>query len=240
MATVLVIQHFVADAPWYVSRALNSEGIAVDLRRTDQGDTLPASPNDYSGLVVLGGPASASQESPGFSTLEQEIRLFQEAHAEEISALGICLGAQILARAAGAVVYPGKKGKEIGWDFVELTEEGQGHPLFVDLPKELLVMQWHGDTFDLPDDATLLASGKRYPNQIFAWGSCVGLQPHLEIDTPKAVQAFIEAFPEEAELAEDGAKGLRAKTDHSISVSQKAREVLFSTWVKNLISVPTK
>jgi len=229
-----VIQHFPADAPWYLERAMAAARVAIDLRRVDRGDSVPNSLEEYSALVVLGGPASAAQESNGYPSLEAEMRLFVEAHGDNKPALGVCLGAQALARAAGARVYPGTAGKEIGWGKMRVTPEAAAKGPLARVGDELTVLHWHGDTFDLPEGAKLLASSDAYPNQAFQWGSCLGLQPHLEVDSLDGVRAFIEAFPEEAELAEGGADAILSATPEAIRRSEPGRLIVLAGWAHSI------
>ncbi|WP_406129726.1 gamma-glutamyl-gamma-aminobutyrate hydrolase family protein [Streptomyces canus] len=115
----------------------------------------------------------------------------------EVPVLAVCLGAQLLAAAAGGRSRPGS-GPQIGWDEVRATSAAHADPLFAGIPEHLPVLHWHGDTMDLPAGATLLASCDRYPVQAFrVGGSAWGLQFHLEVDKA-AVDAFAAAFPGEA------------------------------------------
>ena len=110
--------------------------------------------------------------------------------------LGICLGAQLLAKALGARVYRNPQ-KEIGWDSVEVTAAGQADPLFMGLGAVVPVFQWHGDAFELPAGATLLASSARCAHQAFRYGDRVyGLLFHLEV-TSEAIQSWLDAFAKE-------------------------------------------
>jgi len=140
-------------------------------------------------LVVLGGPIGAYEDS-AYPFLERERALVAERLADDRPTLGICLGAQIIARALGAAVYPGGA-KEIGWAPVRLTEGGRHSclaPLGALGDDALHVLHWHGDTFDLPDGATRLASTDLYANQAFAWGrGTLALQFHLEA-TPERLE----------------------------------------------------
>ncbi len=197
MPTCLVIQHVPPEGPYLIAEALDNAGVAVDLCRIFAGGHLPASLDGYGGLVVMGGPMSASTDD-GFATRTAEIDLLEDALERGLPALGVCLGAQLLAIAAGGKVYPGAEGPEIGWAPVSLVGGAQRDPLFRDLPRELTVLHWHGDTFDLPPGATHLAVSKAYPNQAFRAGPRAwGLQFHLEVDSA-AVDAFLAAFGDEA------------------------------------------
>ena len=198
MPTCLVIQHLPPEGPYLIAEALENAGISVELCQVFTGDHPAASLDGYDGLVVMGGPMSAASDD-GFPTRAAEIDLLEDALERRLPALGVCLGAQLLAIAAGGKVYPGAEGPEIGWAPVSLVvAEAEQDPLFRDLPSELTVLHWHGDTFDLPPGATHLARSKAYPNQAFRAGPRAwGLQFHLEVDVP-AVDAFLTAFGVEA------------------------------------------
>jgi GMP synthase (glutamine-hydrolysing) len=102
----------------------------------------------------------------------------------DIPVLGVCLGAQLLAHALGANVFRGQQ-PEIGFAPVELTTEGRRDVIFNGVPSPVPVFHWHGDTFDLPVGAALLASSANYSNQAFRFGKrAYGLQFHLEPDAP--------------------------------------------------------
>jgi GMP synthase (glutamine-hydrolysing) len=151
-----------------------------DLRYCDVGidnvgEVDPLAPDL---IVVLGGPIGVSDE-PAYPFLRDELRLLERRLAAAHPTLGICLGAQLMARALGAWVYPAPE-KEIGWGEVQLTEAGRNGPLrhFVGAP----VLHWHGDTFDLPEGTELLASTDICPNQAFSFGRQVlACQFHPEI-----------------------------------------------------------
>jgi len=129
-------------------------------------------------VVILGGPIGAYEEDR-YPFLRHELSLIEQRLNTGMPLLGICLGAQLIARACGAKVYPGTV-KEIGWGKVMLTDAGKESAL-APLSANVPVLHWHGDTFDLPADAGRLASTDLYPNQAFSIGTYVlGLQFHLE------------------------------------------------------------
>ena len=138
-------------------------------------------PNEVEGLVVMGGPMGV-YETDKYPFLAHECRLIAELIRRERPVLGVCLGAQLLARALGARVFPGH-GPEIGFGSVELTKEGKEDPLFGPSGPSFPVFHWHGDTFELPEGATLLASSTQYPHQAFRFGDyAYALQFHIEPD----------------------------------------------------------
>lgn len=148
-----------------------------------EGTPIPGDLSAYGGMVILGGPMSAldAEDDPVMSA---QLALCAQAIERDFPTLGICLGSQLLARAAGARVFKGQT-PEIGWAQVHLSLESQEDFLFADLPNPLSVFQWHGDGFDLPAGAVHLASSPLFPHQAFRIGGRVyGLQFHLEVETP--------------------------------------------------------
>ena len=147
------------------------------------GEPIPKDLSGWDGLIALGGSMSANDgERLGF--IADELRLLTKVLEAGMPALGICLGAQLIAKAAGAEVTAGEE-KEIGWYPLTLTEEGEKDRLLDGLPGTFPVFQWHGETFDIPRGAVCLAGSERYSNQAFRLGEKVyGLQFHLETTQP--------------------------------------------------------
>lgn len=149
------------------------------IRYCDIGLDAPATVSpDTDLLVVLGAPIGAYEEEK-YPFVADELRIIGQRLGASLPVLGVCLGAQLMARALGARVYPGKS-KEIGWAPIELSDAARGTPLhhLAGLP----VLHWHGDVFDLPEGAVRLASSALTPNQAFSFGSrALGLQFHVEV-----------------------------------------------------------
>jgi GMP synthase (glutamine-hydrolysing) len=143
----------------------------TDSLRSDQTDKVDL-------LIVLGGPIGASDEIL-YPFLTDELALIHRAIALDLPVLGICLGAQLIARALGSNVYPAPA-REIGWSNLMLTEEGRRSAL--SSLEGLPVLHWHGDTFDLPAGAQRLASTELCINQAFSLGpNILALQFHMEV-----------------------------------------------------------
>lgn len=163
-----------------IAREAVRRGFEVEVRRLDRGDDIPTG-NDVDGLVVMGGPLGAYEENR-YPFLAGECSLLAEAIRRGQPVFGVCLGAQLLAKALGANVFAGY-GEEIGFGTVELTAASREDPLFALVPDTLPVFHWHGDTFTLPEGAVLLASNRMYAHQAFRFGSCAyGFQFHIEPD----------------------------------------------------------
>jgi len=158
------------------------------------GDPLP-DPAAADLLVVLGGPMGVGDEAE-HPWLRAEKRFLAAALERGTKILGICLGAQLLAEAAGARVYKNNE-REIGWWPIDLSAEARRSPLFRGAPARLEVFHWHGDTFDLPAGAIRIASSAACHNQGFLLdGRAVALQFHLET-TPASAEALIASCKDE-------------------------------------------
>lgn len=187
MSDILVIQHVESEGLGIISPLLRAAGATVDTIRIFKGDGVPRSISGYRGLIVLGGPMGV-YEHDTYPFINAEIELIESALKTGVPMLGICLGAQLLARAAGAKVYKGGA-KEIGWYRVRQTAAGVNEKLTLGFPNEYTVFQWHGDTFDVPPGAVNLASSELFPNQFIKVGNCAyGVQFHLEVTEPMVAQ----------------------------------------------------
>ena len=149
-------------------------------------------------MIVLGG-APGVYQADLYPFIGREIALLEKRLAAGLPALGICLGAQMMAKALGASVYPGPQGKEIGWHNLHVNEAGRKTVARHLDGSHTSMMHWHGDTFDLPQGATLLASSETYQNQIFSWGrAALALQCHTEVDRTILRNWMVNAAGEDA------------------------------------------
>jgi len=236
MATCVVLQHASTEAAFAVWDALEAAGVTLDVRRPYQGDTIPASAAGLAGLVAMGGAMSAASDD-AFPSRGAELALLRDAVARRVPVLGVCLGAQLLAGAGGAPVFAGAAGLEVGWGPVQVEEGAADDRLFGGLPSPLWVLNWHGDTFDLPAGARRLASGAVYRNQAFRLGDCAwGVQFHLEVDAA-VVDSWIEAFPEAEARAAGGREELRAATAAGMDELRAARDVILGRFAA-LVATP--
>ncbi|MGD0153823.1 MAG: type 1 glutamine amidotransferase [Thermacetogeniaceae bacterium] len=207
---VLVVQHVSCEGPGLLQEALEQKGWSLDVRCMDGPNAvLPDALGAYDAFVILGGPMGAYEEE-SYPYLRQVQTLIRQAVSARLPTLGICLGAQLIARALGAEVAANPV-KEIGWYEVSLTPAGRLVPLFMGMPPSFPVYQWHGDTFALPKGSYQLARGEACANQAFVYGASTsggyawGLQFHPEV-TPEMVEQWASFYA--GELAEFGGAGL--------------------------------
>ena len=182
-------------------------------------------------------------EDEAYSWLSAEKRALAEAAHSGHPVWGVCLGAQLLAAALGARVYPGRSGPEIGVLPVELTGAAASDPVFAGAPRSFPSLQWHGDTFDLPEGATLLASSPAYRNQAFAYRNAYALQFHLEVSPELAREwAGVPAYAESLErtLGPGALPALLAEVESSASAALPLARSLFGRWLEHAVGVPRR
>jgi GMP synthase-like glutamine amidotransferase len=202
-----VAQHAPHEGPGLLAEVLGGAGLATHVVRLDRGDDLPALA-ELGGVVVMGG-AMGVHDTEAFPWLEAERAWIAAAVGAEVPVLGVCLGAQQLARALGARVTTGPT-PEIGVGDVVLTEEGRADPVLGPEGERVAVIHWHGDTFEVPDGAVRLATGERYPNQAFRFGRLAyGLQFHVEVDEAMA-EAWAPDLPAGVSLDADARHDVEA------------------------------
>ena len=195
MPRLLVLQHIACEHLGLIEPVLKERGQEFWYVRPFAGEDIPKDLAGWDGVIALGGPMSANDgDRIGF--IADELRLLTKVLETGMPALGICLGAQLIAKAAGAQVTAGEE-KEIGWYPLRLTEEGKKDRVLTGLPDTFPVFQWHGETFDVPPGAVGLAGSERYSNQAFRLGEKVyGFQFHLETTQPMIIE-WLDLYREE-------------------------------------------
>lgn len=195
----VVVQHVAGEGPGLIGTIARQRGLSLDLRRMDLGEALPDAAA-IAALVVLGGPMGAYDVAAHPHLLDEQ-RLLQAVVARGLPVLGVCLGAQLLAAALGARVYPGPA-PEIGVGDVKLTGDGAEDPLLGPAGRTFPAFHWHGDTFDLPEGAVHLAATRAYAHQAFRVGDRAwGLQFHIELDQSLA-REWVALLPKKSSPTE--------------------------------------
>jgi GMP synthase-like glutamine amidotransferase len=183
-------QHVVYEGLGSIEEWASSSGHSLSSTRFFENEKLPEM-SDFDWLIVMGGSMSANDEAQ-FSWLANEKLFIRQSVDAGKTVLGICLGAQLVSAALGAKVYNNKE-KEIGWFDIELTCFAKSDKLFFEIEDRIKVFHWHGDTFDLPENAIHLAYSSGCKNQAYIYNERVlALQFHLE-QTTDSLYHMIEA-----------------------------------------------
>jgi GMP synthase-like glutamine amidotransferase len=191
----LIIKHNPSEGGGLFEKILSEKGWTKEVLPLYAGKALPTSMKSYGLILLMGGPMSANDEDQ-YPFLRKELLFIRQALKIGRPVMGICLGAQLMAKSLGARVYPGPH-KEVGWYFLNQTPAAKADPLFSLLDPCFLVFQWHGETFDLPNGAIGLAGNEAYPQQAFRFGEwAYGLQFHFEV-TEMMIRTWVNQWSDE-------------------------------------------
>ena len=228
--TLVAIRHIDFEDLGSFAEPLTKAGYAIRYLTPD-ADLHPAEQADL--LVVLGGPMGV-YEQDRYPWIAQELVLIRQRLDAGKPTLGICFGAQLMAAALGARVYAGSAGKEIGFYPLTLSADGQDSPLHHLAEGDSQMFHWHGDTFDLPQGARLLASSERYPNQAFAVDRHgLGLQCHPELQ-PGRIGEWLTGHAAELRAAGIDPESLRANAEqYGPEMSRRGQQAL-AAWLDEL------
>jgi GMP synthase (glutamine-hydrolysing) len=231
MKTAAAIRHVPFEDLGAYAQTLEQSGYAVRYYDAGVDDLRAARLLDSDLLFVLGGPIGAYEEDK-YPFLCDELSLIERRLASGRPLMGVCLGAQLCARALGARVYPGPA-KEIGWAPVTLTDAGRRSPA-----RHLEggpVLHWHGDTYDLPRGAELLASTAICVNQAFRYGAAtIAFQFHPEATTRNFEQWLIGHCVEIAGVPALSVNALRADTQRFAPEAQVRGQRCLAEWLAGL------
>jgi GMP synthase-like glutamine amidotransferase len=229
---VLVLQHIACEHPGVFSEVMRERGVEAVPVELDESEALPDW-REFDAVLAMGGPMGAYDDDD-HPWLAAEKRLVREAVDAGRPFLGVCLGVQLLASALDAGVHPAETA-EVGLLPVELTAEGREDPLFEGLDERLVSLQWHGDTFELPDGAVRLARSELVPNQAFRAGeSAYGVQFHLEVTAEMAREwAGVPAYRRSLEesLGEERGAAFLREVERRASELHPAARRLFGNWL---------
>ncbi len=240
---ILVFQHVPYEPLGTLDPLLKEAGFRI--RYVNFGRTPEARPQleRYEALIILGGPMNSDQIDT-YPNLITEVDIIREALARDMSILGICLGAQLLAKALGGSVARNAR-REIGWYDVELTAAGRDDPVLQAFSRSQEVFQWHEDGISLPPDgAVLLASSEISPVQAFRHGEhAYGFQFHLEASLP-LIERWLTVPDHAATLVEEAgnidAARIRERAREAIGPLQSLSRETFGRWIDRFEIAPRR
>ncbi len=222
---ILFCEHISIEGRGTLGSYLENSGHVMRAVCLHRNDRFPKDLRGLKAVVVLGGPMNVDEEAR-YPFLKDEITFLKKAISDGVPIFGICLGAQLIAKACGARVRKSPI-KEVGWSKVNLTSEGMKDPLFEGMHNSLDVFQWHEDTFDLPEGAILLASSSDCPNQAFRINNNVyGFQFHVEV-TKEMVESWIANYLGKDALSGSDGSGMLTGFDTFGAAYQKVAQELF-------------
>jgi GMP synthase-like glutamine amidotransferase len=230
---LLVLQHVPMEGPERIADLAAARGLDVDVCEVFGPRGVPTSFEGTVALVVMGGSMGVGDiGDPRYPYLAKELALLEKALEARHPILGVCLGSQLLARAAGAEVYPATRTlsdgrterlREVGWGTVRWNADPDKEPILRGIGATTTVLHWHGDTFDLPPGAVHLASSERCRNQAFRLGPrAFGLQFHVEVRL-ETVPRWVDEDAAFVELA-NGPGGGRRILDDTPRLGPQARD----------------
>ena len=222
---ILSIQNINFETLGTLTELIRSDGYRIENIVAEK-EAVPTDAKRYAAIIILGGPMAVYDN---VLYLKREQQLIRNALKLEIPVLGICLGSQLIAQAIGGNVHKGGK-KEIGWSNVMLNHSGY-NDLFKGInTKSIKVFQWHGDTYDLPPKATIMASSKLYP-QAFRFGSVFGIQFHMEVNA-EMIRRWAEEYSQELKRERIKLTDLLNHKDDEIKELFERCKVVYSNFSK--------
>ena len=194
---VLFIKHIGIEGPGTIADFLDDNKILYTVIDLSSGDKLPKLKKDFQSIICLGGPMNVYEEEK-YPFLREEDIFLRRVVEDEAPFLGICLGAQLIAKATGVRVTKNPE-KEIGWYKIVLNDNGLKDDLYKGLPEMFTVFQWHGDTFGIPSGGKRLAFSELCQNQALKYGRNIyGIQFHVEV-TKTMIAQWADAYKGELE-----------------------------------------
>lgn len=233
MASVSVLRHIAFEDLGTLDDLFSELGWTVEYIEAPTADWVDFDPLGPDLLVILGGPISVNDEQ-SYPFLGPEIVSIKQRLEVDRPTLGICLGAQLIARALGAKVFPADK-KEIGWKPLSELGLGQVFPIRHLSAPQCSMFHWHGDSFDLPVGAVLLAGTEACPHQVFSWGrATLAFQCHPEVRARDLEKWFVGHAVEINTTSGTSLSKLRADTRRYAAGLERGGRVFFEWWLSEL------
>lgn len=232
MKPIAIFRHAPTEGPGHFASFLDTRKLPWRIIAIDQGEPVPASPDDFSGLVFMGGPMSVNDDLPWIPGI---LSLIRAAVAADIPVLGHCLGGQLIAKALGGSVGRNPV-KEIGWGRVDVAATPEARRWFGDIAG-FQAFHWHGETFSLPPGASCILSSPYCANQAYVMGKHLGMQCHVEM-TEDMIRAWCDVGADEIAAADSPAvqapAAMLAMNAVNLPELNRCAEQLYTHWIEGL------
>jgi len=230
MKPVLIFRHLACEGPGYLADFLDLHNIIYELICVDEGEPVPASLDNISGLVFMGGPMSVNDPLPW---IKAELSLIRNAQYAGMPILGHCLGAQLISKALGGVVKESPV-REIGWFKVSQYESCLASFWLADLPAEFDVFHMHGEMFSIPEGAALLLKSQFCDYQAFSKGNTLALQFHVEI-TEDLIREWVDFYAEDLANPSESVQSKNEIMSYNpewFNELNKVADEMYTNWLK--------
>ena len=233
-----VITHVAFEDLGSFEQILREEGFEIEYlcAASDELDEINSETDDL--LIILGGPISVN-DIDEYPFIQAELEMLIERLKADKPTLGICLGAQLIAKALGARVYPGQH-REIGWAPIHLDDAGSRSVLRYLVGDGVFVLHWHGETFDLPEYAEHLASSEHCANQAFSYGKALALQFHPEVTRRGLEQWYVGHAGEIHQTEGISVNQLRDDSHRYADILQSRAYMFLREWLEQVSSIPAE
>jgi GMP synthase-like glutamine amidotransferase len=233
MKPLYIFRHIECEGPGYLGEVLSRLAVPSQLIAIDRDDPIPAGVDECSGLVFMGGPMSVNDPLPW---IDQELELIRQAHARGMPVLGHCLGGQLISKALGGTVSANPV-REIGWHAVRKLHNETAENWLGELPSQIKLFHWHGETFSVPDHAEVILESDHCSRQAFASGNTLALQCHVEMTDPM-VREWISLYRQELDnpsLAAQSAETMTENLAGKIAEAQQIADRLYLRWLRPVL-----
>lgn len=231
MKPIAIFRHSPGEGPGYFATFLDRHSLPWTLFEVDEGVSPPPTPDDFSGLCLMGGPMSVNDALPW---IPKTLDLIRQADDRGIPVIGHCLGGQLMAKAFGGTVTRNPV-KEIGWGEVQATAEAAD---WLDGGTRFDAFHWHGETFSIPPGATRILGSTHCANQAFARGPHLGMQCHVEM-TDSMIHAWCRHWAAEKAAPSSSVqtpKQMQERIEARLTAMRTVADRLYHRWIRGLLS----
>ena len=234
MKPVAIFRFSPEEGPGYFAEFLDAKAIPWELIKVDLGDSVPLAADDYAGICLMGGPMSVNDRLPW---LPKVVSIVRDAFVKDVPMIGHCLGGQLISKGLGGLVRANSV-KEIGWSRLFPACMPEAKKWLGSLAEEpFIVFQWHGETFDIPMHANLIATNKFCRNQMVALGPHFAMQCHIEM-TPEMIASWCAQWEAEQTRVSETVQAsieILSEVHMYLPKLRQLADSIYSTWIKGLM-----